>query len=157
MKNELKRKLDKHYTVRVKDIPLQEQIDSTFRMVKDKYKYKNDFICDCLDLGVKAYMRKELKIDKDENVPDYLKEIHKNNDLLNEMGSYLYTQLRELYKRICGILALCSTNEQLLIGLSEDCPRLTELVNRGDYKDTPQYIEDLMQEVADKVVELMKK
>ena len=49
-----------------------------------------------------------------------------------------------------------ATNEQLLIGLSEDCPRLTELVNRGDYADAPKFVEEIMQEVADKIVEMLK-
>lgn len=156
MKNKLKRKMDKHYTVRVKDVTLEEQLDSTFKMVRDKYHYKNDFICDCLTLGVKEYLKKELKVNNKENDNDFLSEIHKNNEMLNEMGEYLYVQLKEIYKRICGILALSSTNEQLLIGLSEECPKLTELVNRGDYANTPKYIEDLMQEVADKIVEILK-
>lgn len=156
MKNQLKRKMDKHYTVRVKDVSLEEQLDATYKMVKDKYFYKNDFICDCLSLGVKAYMRNELKIDKDGNSCEYLNEIHKNNELLNQLGGYLYVQLKEIYKRVCGILALSSTNEQLLIGLSEDCPRLTELVNRGDYADAPKFVEEIMQEVADKIVEMLK-
>jgi methionyl-tRNA synthetase len=159
MNNRLRKGLDKHYTVRIKNVTLDGLVDRTFKMVQDRYQYKNDFMCDCLELGVKAYLKRELNIEKDgkSSENEFVNEIHKNNELLNEMGKYLYVQLREIYKKVCGILALSSTNEQLLVGLSEDSPRLTELVNRGVYTDAPEFIEDLMEEVASKIVEVLKK
>lgn len=155
MIKEFEKGCDKHYTVRFKNKETADLINETFQKTRCKFNgVKNAFLCECINRGVKSLRYEFLGHKEVECAEQIICQIQNNSDKINEFATCVLEMLNQIYANLKGILALSSSNQEMLIGLSEESPKLTSMVEDGFYDTIPKrvvcVIEELLKSLGEK-------
>lgn len=135
------------FSMRIKDENLLQLLNAVFDRLKDEYGgIRNNFLCDCIKRGCQEIVKEEFDIqDVQEN--DSLRRIRENTEKISDVACSLSDVIGQVYAHLQGIIALASSNQEMLVGLSENSPKLSSMIEEGFYDKQPPRITKIIQEV----------
>lgn len=126
--------------IRIKDENALKKLNCLYDKIKSQYgNVRNNFLCDCLNRGSERiaeeiYFQTSGKQRKKDEV----------SEKINESLTTIMDLVISLYAKMEAVIAMVASNQEMLIGLSEEAPKLTSMIKQGFYDKPPSRIEKLV-------------
>jgi hypothetical protein len=138
---------DNRYTVRIHDFNLNKEFEEVYEQFKPAFKARNPFFVECIKRGLKDFKKEHMPLENKHTVDILLDRLQANMDKLNDISNFIFEKLGELEAYGSGLLKLASSNQNIILKLSEGALIDKQMLNLGMYDKTCKRIEDVMQEV----------
>lgn len=139
--------MQEQYTIRVYNSKDVERIEKLFKKCQDKYRTKNPFLVDCVMRGMEDIEKELFGVRKIETLTEIYNEIEKTLKKLDELIKMSRKNTNENLSYLRVISKLLSSNYNMLIGLSTDCPKQKEYIEAGLYDDLPERLSVILEEL----------
>lgn len=140
-------KMLEQYTLRIYDSKLVNRLEKCFKECKDIYPTKNPFLVDCISRGMEAIERDLLGNKNLKNFDELYTEIKTTVDKLNLLIKLSEKNSKEMMANITVSQRLLSSNYNMLLGLSSNAPKKSDIVEAGMYDDLPPRMTELLEEI----------
>ena len=139
--------MQEQYTIRVYNSRDVERIEKLFKKCQDKYRTKNPFLVDCIMRGMEDIEKEFFGVRKIETLTEMYNEIEKTLKKVDELIKMSRKNANENLSYLRVISKLLSSNYNMLIGLSTDCPKQKEYIEAGLYDDLPERLSVILEEL----------
>lgn len=135
------------YTIRIYDSNLKSKLEKLFKDCKDIYATKNPFLVDCLVRGIEMIEKDLSSTKKASSIQDLYEDLHLTIEKLNNLIKMSEKNAKENLANLTVNQKLLSCNYNMLLGLTDNAPKKSELVEAGMYDDLPFRLGEMLEQL----------